>query len=630
MTDYDFRNLSPIDFEALIRDLIGAEEGIILETFVAGPDGGIDCRFQSEERLVVVQCKHRPGATKPQIKKSVQSDMSSLRLDESASEFNSVNEVEYHFVTSADLSPGATVEIESMIRESFPMEVKVWARGGLNALLSRHKRIERQHFKLWLNSAQALESIIGASEWRRNESLIHDIQTKVSIYVDTPEYAEAIERLSDENIVIISGAPGVGKSTLAEMLLLTYWEAGWKVVDLVDDISDAWSHIVDDSGERVIFYYDDFLGQTSSIELQKNESGELGRVVSAINRSVSGNYKLVMTTREQILNTALSGPDDRIRNSVSWINKIRIDLTELSRNVKAKMLFNHLYFGYGSSAIREELSRDSRYFRVIDHSGFNPRILESVILVKKPNSVESLYGDLIQALDRPDEIWLGSFNQLSELAVRILLHLTVRPERAVEVSQIKMAFVNSNPRDFTNALRVLEDTWIKIDKSRSSTMIRFYDPSRKDFLLGILDDILMLRQTICDTDSMDQIEFILKSLGRSGLEALPAEIRKLVEVHSLNILKMRISEEEEYVPVSAELIGRSQNYASVASVLSSCCKVVFKLSPATALKESLEEATRRLEDDWPWRRIPDSSDLFDLADSLVELPDDWALKRAMT
>jgi hypothetical protein len=36
MPDYDFRNLSPIDFEILVRDLIQEELGVRLESFKAG------------------------------------------------------------------------------------------------------------------------------------------------------------------------------------------------------------------------------------------------------------------------------------------------------------------------------------------------------------------------------------------------------------------------------------------------------------------------------------------------------------------------------------------------------------------------------------------------------------------
>jgi hypothetical protein len=41
---YDFKTLSPLDFEDLVPDLLQAELDIRLESFGPGRDQGIDCR----------------------------------------------------------------------------------------------------------------------------------------------------------------------------------------------------------------------------------------------------------------------------------------------------------------------------------------------------------------------------------------------------------------------------------------------------------------------------------------------------------------------------------------------------------------------------------------------------------
>ncbi|MBE8335767.1 restriction endonuclease, partial [Leptospira borgpetersenii] len=62
MPNYDFRTLSPLDFEDLVRDLLQAEEGMRLESFGPGADQGIDFRFASGAGAVIVQAKHYTGA----------------------------------------------------------------------------------------------------------------------------------------------------------------------------------------------------------------------------------------------------------------------------------------------------------------------------------------------------------------------------------------------------------------------------------------------------------------------------------------------------------------------------------------------------------------------------------------
>ncbi|WP_372871271.1 restriction endonuclease [Paenalcaligenes niemegkensis] len=55
---HDFRQLSPLDFENLVRDLLQIELQFCLESFGLGKDGGIDFRFARGGRTTVVQVKH--------------------------------------------------------------------------------------------------------------------------------------------------------------------------------------------------------------------------------------------------------------------------------------------------------------------------------------------------------------------------------------------------------------------------------------------------------------------------------------------------------------------------------------------------------------------------------------------
>ena len=58
MADYDFRSLSPHDFELLCRDLLQKHLGVRLESFTTGRDSGIDFRYRGAGENLIVQCKH--------------------------------------------------------------------------------------------------------------------------------------------------------------------------------------------------------------------------------------------------------------------------------------------------------------------------------------------------------------------------------------------------------------------------------------------------------------------------------------------------------------------------------------------------------------------------------------------
>ncbi|MDX3636655.1 restriction endonuclease [Streptomyces europaeiscabiei] len=95
LADYDFRTLSPNDFEILIRDLLEAEYGWRLEAFGRGRDGGIDLRASTTEGNVVVQCKHYLGSSFSDLRSSAR--LEALKMDKEKPD-------RYLFVTSQNLN----------------------------------------------------------------------------------------------------------------------------------------------------------------------------------------------------------------------------------------------------------------------------------------------------------------------------------------------------------------------------------------------------------------------------------------------------------------------------------------------------------------------------------------------
>jgi hypothetical protein len=61
---YDFKNLSPADFEDLTRDLLQRHWSVRLEAFKNGRDQGIDLRYAAcTDNVTIVQCKHFANST---------------------------------------------------------------------------------------------------------------------------------------------------------------------------------------------------------------------------------------------------------------------------------------------------------------------------------------------------------------------------------------------------------------------------------------------------------------------------------------------------------------------------------------------------------------------------------------
>ncbi|MBC7208149.1 MAG: restriction endonuclease, partial [Methyloversatilis sp.] len=98
MGRYNYKSLSPQDFEELTRDLLQAEWNVPLEAFKTGRDSGIDLRHAPlDGRTTIIQCKHYASS-------SVSSLLSKLRTCE-LPKVRLLKPQRYVLVTSLPLSP---------------------------------------------------------------------------------------------------------------------------------------------------------------------------------------------------------------------------------------------------------------------------------------------------------------------------------------------------------------------------------------------------------------------------------------------------------------------------------------------------------------------------------------------
>ncbi|MFJ4029528.1 restriction endonuclease [Paenarthrobacter sp. NPDC089989] len=518
VSDYDFRALSPIDFEVFVRDLVNAHLGLEMVTFAIGPDGGIDLRDSKANNLPsIAQCKHRPAASKGALTAAAAKEAEKLKDTRMAL---------YLFITSAAVSPEAEEEIRAELAYLDAGEIQVWHRGKINEVLFKNPRVEESHFKLWLSSSNALRRLIRGSEWKRSEELVRRVVERARLYVHTSAYGQALKILEDTDAVIITGSPGVGKSTLAEMLLLGHWRDGWRVANITSNVDEAWRQMRDDD-EKTIFFYDDFLGQASTAELHRKEGGGISGLMSIVRRN-RGRFRIILTSREQLFGAATNGGDDRLREMANDASKISISLSSISRQARAEMLFNHLYFSFGNQEDRSRLAVDTRYRAVVDHKAFNPRILESIVLLRKHDNIDQFYGALLEALNNPDLIWAGSFNQLPRIAVDILLQLASDPTEMVEIQGLRRSIAVPDERQWIPALKTLESTWIHLNPATGEiTSASLYDASRRDFLLKRIDEPQYLQSLLGWLRNCGQVGYLLRLSGlmKDRLSDVPNEPR---------------------------------------------------------------------------------------------------------
>ncbi len=231
MATYDFRSLSPLDFELLCRDLLQSHLNIYFESFSAGPDSGIDFRHTGREGTVILQCKHYANS-------GFNALCSALRNRE-LSKITKLNPKQYILMTSVGLTPTRKAQIQELLAPHCLSSQDIYGTDDLNNLIGLYPDVERKHFKLWLTSGAILHRILGAGIFSDSENHIEHIRARLSRYVPNPSLDRAHRVLDDNHYCIIAGNPGIGKTTLAEILLAELVDKhGFSAIRIDHDIGE--------------------------------------------------------------------------------------------------------------------------------------------------------------------------------------------------------------------------------------------------------------------------------------------------------------------------------------------------------------------------------------------------------
>lgn|GEM_PF-6396046 len=449
-TNYDFRALDARDFESLCADIVSVRESLLvsdgkdknrlkLETFKRGRDGGIDGRHvQDNGQTLVLQCKHW-----------VESGFAKLLRHLATEELPKIARFRpnrYILATSVPLSPPEKDQIVAALKPWLKNVRDVIGPSDLNSELSRHRFIERRHYKLWLQSADLLASINNHGLGQRNRYWLQEIQRFSRQHVRTASYREALGKLENHHVILISGDPGSGKTTLAEQSCLWLVGQGYRFIRIDESISEAEKQY--SSEENQVFYFDDFLGRNFLDALSSREGS---RVLHFIRRVRADSKKrFILTTRTTILNRARQF-DDRFGQLNPEAHELAVRIAEMSPFEKAKVLYSILWHSFADVELRAEVLSIPKYRQAVRHKNFSPRVVALFCRQHSGAAPPSVFWDrLIGKLDDPAHFWEQPYrNEISEVgrwAIALLvLHGGELSEQDVFTAIGRVALTSGQP-----------------------------------------------------------------------------------------------------------------------------------------------------------------------------------------
>lgn len=540
MNNYDFLILSPNEFENLTRDLLQKKLGVFIESFKAGKDGGIDLRCAKDKtKNIIIQAKRYDR---------ISNLISNLKKE--VKKVNDLNPDRYIISTTVSLSPDNKTDILNLFKPYILTTEDILGKGDLNNLISTNKDIELKYYKLWLSSTNILEKVLHSKIYNQSAFELEEIREQVRLYVQNDSFNIGIKILKEHKYVIISGIPGIGKTTLARVLTLYLLSNDFdEFVYLNDSIDDGYEYYQE--GKKQIFFFDDFLGKNFfDGKLQPNEDNKLVKFIEKIKKSPD--KLLILATREYILNQAkLAFEAFRINNIE--IAKCILDLDSYTNVIKAQILYNHLFFADVPQSHLEDLIEPIKHLKIVKHTNYNPRVIETLINRRIWESCDaSEFSNAIKSyFDNPESVWLyayeNSLNKFSQYTLLVLLTMGT-PVKIEHLEEALISFLKINqykfqiPFDsilFSRSLKELENTFIKTQKDSYSTIaVQYQNPSIQDFLVNYLRDKKDLVLSLIESAIFQEQFFTIFTTETSEENTLKKKILLSTEAQDLTFLKI--------------------------------------------------------------------------------------------
>ncbi|MFJ3798466.1 restriction endonuclease [Streptomyces sp. NPDC090088] len=472
----DLQKLSDLDFEGLCKDMLERLLGVRLEIFSSGPDGGIDLRYFAPNQTIIIQCKHWM--------KSGRAKLITHLFDSELPKLDRMKPtpIRYILATSVEMTPAAKRKILDGFRPYIQSTGDIYGIAEITSFLQNNPEVVRKNMRLWLNDATILEAMISRNVIQRSLHLADDIKETLRTYVPSVNLRKAMSLVEQNHVVLVSGPPGVGKTTLAQVIAAHYADRGFEVVEVSENVEDVYR--VWHDGESQIFIYDDFLGQTSlDDKLHKNEDSRLLSLIRRIRKDSTKRF--VCTTREYVLQQARQRYERMDRGDLDPLT-FTVDLDVLGREERAQILYNHVYWSEWPKSAKRVFSHPEVYRPIIRHKSFNPRAIADLLSMPFDPDLGEPGNQVIAALNDPMGLWRHVFDHQLKDSDRDVLHLLFTFGGKADVSTLGntyLTFSNRGLSHFKASLKILNGTLVRLFGEGVHSYVEFSNPSVNDFML---------------------------------------------------------------------------------------------------------------------------------------------------
>jgi hypothetical protein len=519
------------NFETLLLTLLKGVIGPGVTSFGGSKDGGRDAVFEGEAcfpsehakwagrwvfQVKYVDLEQGTRTARTQLKNAFRKEIRSILAKRSQAQPDN-----YILITDVPLTARNREDIEKTARNTgFNGNFRTVDGREVCEFLDLYPQVRRSYPQLL--GLVDLDRILNRDLYVRSEAYILDWQPRLSTFVGTEAYREALTALREQHFVVLDGPPEAGKSTIAAALALLHAADGFEVIDVRDP-----EHVfrIYEPSQSQLFVADDAVG---SVSFDPGLTDSWSRDLAGILRKLDTKHLLVWTARSYVLEEAVA--ESRIGEAVKdfpGVHEVLVEVGKLSELEKAEILYNHAKQAHLSQASRALIRQNAG--RIARHPNFTPeriRQLTEHVLPKdrSENAIEAsaaTWEDIEWFLRHPGTRWLQAYRALSPPEQTLLISMLdfsggvtiddlhrAHKSRASQSDRARIGFDECLDRLKHSFLRV-------VTRYSGKEYIDFQHPSLRDMLLSQLRNDEIARRRYIQFASPVGISSLIRGMASS-------------------------------------------------------------------------------------------------------------------
>ncbi|WP_299534152.1 hypothetical protein [Ulvibacterium sp.] len=523
---YNIENLDWQQFELLSFKCLQVDVSKSIEPMEGGNDKGREFVYEGvtnffssdgKTRKYIFQSKHKSKLDFNSLKQDLKSELDKVYLKNKL-----VSDI-YCLVTNISLTGNQHDDLSEIFNNfvlnnelQFKLEFKIYSYRHFESCIDNNDEIKIL-FPAIIKNADfkiLLDRIINKVEENNSRSFVHLFEKNRTRFVYTSIFNNALEKIENNNILLLSGPPKSGKTFTAEMIIFNKHFLEEFIPYNIIDIHDFDRFY--DTSKKQIFLFDDTFGK---YELDFNRADLINRKLEFIFDLSDNNHKFIFTSREYIFRAFINYSDKEIK---SIIERINVDVNMLSQIEKESIFFRYFKLNTGLSDIKFDLAP------LINKANFTPEVVRSYF----ENNKDFDYTEFLKHVDFPDNYLKKIFINLDDNKKILLLSIFLSSNKRIESIAYCYNYIHEDLDAPKKLILINEELELLRGSLLSNIMGRywFYHPSMAEFFIQYINqDLLSYRNILfknINTDLLFMSGF-RKSYGKSKISIEEEDVSNL-------------------------------------------------------------------------------------------------------